>query len=35
MPYYGGLPADNLLSNKLEAPITTVSEKINVVWLIE
>lgn len=35
MPYYGGLPVDKLLSDKLEAPITTISEKINVVWLME
>lgn len=35
MPYYGALPTDNLLSDKLKAPITTISERINVVWLIE
>lgn len=35
MPCYGGAPVDNLLSDKLEAPITTISEKINVVWLME
>ncbi len=36
-PYYGGLPSDNrnLLSDKLEAPTTTLSEKITIVWLIE
>ena len=35
LPYYGGLPAKNLLSDKLMAPVTTISEKINVVWLME